>query len=183
MQVAVNFRHMETSDPVRDYALEKLDRVKKYIEEPIDIQVTLSVEKKIRHIATVTMIAKGTTVKATEETNDMYAAIDAVVDKIERQLKRYKEKIKDHKPSAGREREIQKTVVTAESLDEGLEEPVIVRSHTFSAKPMSPEEAVMQMNLLHKEFIVYNDAQSNEINVVYRRKDGNYGLIAPQQGR
>ncbi|NIQ94933.1 MAG: ribosome-associated translation inhibitor RaiA [Desulfuromonadales bacterium] len=183
MQVAVNFRHMETSDPVRDYALEKLERVKKYIEEPVDIQVTLSVEKKIRHIATVTMVAKGVTVKATEETNDMYAAIDAVVDKIERQLKRYKEKIKDHKPASGREKEIQKTVVTAESFDEGLDEPVIIRSHTFSAKPMSPEEAVMQMNLLHKEFIVYNDAQSNEINVVYRRKDGNYGLIVPQQGQ
>jgi len=181
MQVAVNFKHMEKSDPLRDYVEAKVDRVKKYIDEPADVQATLSIEGKIRHIATVTMYAKGVTVKATEEMDDMYAAIDLVVDKIERQLKRYKEKLKDHKPTAGRERQIQKTIMTAESFDEGLEEPVIIRTKSFSAKPMSPEEAVMQMNLLHKEFLVYNDAQSNEINVVYRRKDGNYGLIIPQQ--
>lgn len=180
MQIAVNFRHMETSDPVRVYAEEKLARVKKYIEEPIDVQMSLSVEKKIRHKATVTMVAKGITIKGTEETNDMYAAIDMVVDKIERQLKRYKEKLKEHKPASGRAWQIQKTVVTAESLEEGLPEPAIVRSTSFSVKPMSAEEAVMQMDLLDKEFLVYNDATSNAINVVYRRKDGNYGLIAPE---
>jgi putative sigma-54 modulation protein len=179
MQVAVTFRHMEVSEPVRAYAEEKVARVKKYIEEPIDAEVVLSVEKKIRHNAEVTITAKGITIKGSEQTNDMYAAIDAVVDKIERQLKRYKEKIKNHKPVAGRERRVEKSVVAAESLEEGGT-PVIIRTRSFEVKPMSVEEAVMQMDLLHKDFLVFTDDRTEEINVVYRRSDGNYGLIVPQ---
>jgi putative sigma-54 modulation protein len=179
MQIAVTFRHMDTSEPVRAYAEEKVARVKKYIDEPIDAQVVLSVEKKIRHNAEVTIIAKGITIKGSEETNDMYAAIDAVVDKIERQLKRYKEKIKNHKPSTGRERQVEKRVVAAESLEEGRT-PVIIRSRSIEIKPMSVEEAVMQMDLLNKDFLVFTDDRTEEMNVVYRRQDGNYGLIVPQ---
>lgn len=180
MQIAVTFRHMEASDPLRAYAEDKLERVKKYIDEPIDAQVVMSVEKKIRHRAEVALVAKGITIKGSEETNDMYAAVDAVVDKIERQLKRYKEKIKNHKPASGRERQVQKTVFAAESIDEGQGERAIIRSHSFPVKPMSVEEAVMQMDLLHKDFLVFTDDESEAINVVYRRKDGNYGLIIPQ---
>lgn len=180
MQIAVTFRHMEVSEPVRTYVEEKLSRVKKYIDEPIDAQVVLSVEKKIRHQAEVSIVAKGITIKGSEQTNDMYAAVDAVVDKIERQLKRYKEKIKEHKPLSGKERQVRKTVLTAESIDEGRGEPVIVRSDSFSVKPLSVEEAVMQMDLLHKDFLVFTDATTEEFSVVYRRKDGNYGLIVPQ---
>ena len=180
MQIDVTFRHMEVSEPVRAYVEEKLDRVKKYIDEPIDAQAVLSVEKKIRHKAVVTISAKGITIKASEETNDMYAAIDAMVDKIERQLKRYKEKLKKHKPASGKERQIQKTVFTAESIDVGAPEPTIIRSNSFHVKPMAVEEAVMQMDLLHKDFLVFTDSATEEINVVYRRKDGNYGLIVPQ---
>jgi putative sigma-54 modulation protein len=180
MQIAVTFRHMEASEPVRAYVEEKLSRVKKYIDEPIDAQAVLSVEKKIRHQAEFSIVAKGITIKGSEQTNDMYAAVDAAVDKIERQLKRYKEKIKEHKPLTGKERQVQKTVLTAESIDEGHGEPVIVRSDSFSVKPLSVEEAVMQMDLLHKDFLVFTDATTEEMSVVYRRKDGNYGLIVPQ---
>jgi putative sigma-54 modulation protein len=171
---------MDVSEPVRAYVEEKLERVKKYIDEPIDAQAVLSVEKKIRHKAVVTISAKGVTIKASEETNDMYAAIDSMVDKIERQFKRYKEKLKQHKPASGKERQIQKTVFEAESIDIGSSEPTIIRSHSFSVKPMAVEEAVMQMDLLHKDFLVFTDATTEEINVVYRRQDGNYGLIVPQ---
>ncbi|WP_225072200.1 ribosome-associated translation inhibitor RaiA [Desulfuromonas sp. CSMB_57] len=181
MQIAVTFRHMEASEPVRAYVEEKLGRVKKYIDEPIDAQAVLAVEKKIRHSAEVTLVAKGITIKGSEETNDMYAAIDAVVDKIERQLKRYKEKIKNHKPDTGRARVVAKTVLAAESIDEGASEPVIIRSQSFPVKPMSVEEAVMQMDLLNKNFLVFTDSSSEEIQVVYRRKDGNYGLIVPER--
>ena len=181
MQITVTFRHMETSDPVRTYAEEKLSRVKKYIDEPIDVQVALSVEKKIRHRAEVTIVAKGVTIKASDETNDMYAAIDTVIDKIERQVKRYKEKLKNHMPNTARGVDVKKMVLEAESVDMGHEEPVIVREQSFPVKPMSVEEAVMQMDLLHKDFLVYTDAISEAINVVYRRKDGNYGLISPQK--
>lgn len=180
MQIAVTFRHMEASEPVRAYVTEKLSRVKKYIDEPIDAQVALSVEKKIRHNVEVTLVAKGVTIKGSEETADMYAAIDQVVDKIERQLKRYKEKLKEHKPSAARGREVEKAVISAESIEEGNGAPVIIRSRSFPVKPMAVEEAIMQMDLLHKDFFVFTDANSEEINVVYRRTDGNYGLIVPQ---
>jgi putative sigma-54 modulation protein len=171
---------METSDPVRTYVEEKLTKVKKYIEEPVEAHVVLSVEKKIRHKAEVSLVAKGITIKASDETIDMYAAIDGVLDKIDRQLKRYKDKIKNHKPGIGREWKVDKTIFAAQSIDEGHPEPVIVKTDSFHVKPMSVEEAVMQMDLLHKDFLVYTDSNSEAINVVYRRKDGNYGLIVPQ---
>ena len=180
MQVAVTFRHMDSSEPVRSYVAEKMLRVKKYIDEPVEAQVVLSVEKKIRHKAEVTLTAKGITIKAAEQTEDMYAAVDGVLDKLERQLKRYKEKIKKHKPQTGRERQVAKTVFAAQSIDEGHAEPTIIKTDTVHVKPMSVEEAVMQMDLLEKEFLVFTDSNSAEINVVYRRKDGNYGLIVPQ---
>ena len=181
MQITTTFRHLDPSDALKSYAEEKLERVNKYIDEPVVAQVFMTVEK-IRHCAEVTITAKGITIKASEETNDMYSAIDAVVDKIERQLRRYKERIKDHKPaSESLDRQVKKTVVAAESIDQQLE-PVIIRSKTFSIKPMSVDEAVMQMDLLHKDFLVFTDAVTDSISVVYRRKDGNYGLIEPQKG-
>lgn len=180
MQIAVTFRHMESSEAVRTYVEEKLARVKKYIDEPIDAQVVLSVQKKINHKAEVIMVAKGLTMKSAESKDDMYAAIDLMVDKIERQLKRYKDKLKRHKGSTGLQRQVEKTIIAAPSVDEGDGKPEIIRSHSFSVKPMSVEEAVMQMDLLNKEFLVFTDDNSEEMNVVYRRKDGNYGLIVPQ---
>ena len=181
MQITTTFRHMEPSEALKSYAEEKLERVKKYIDEPIVVQVFLTVEK-IRHSAEVTITAKGITIKAAEETNDMYASVDAVSDKIERQLRRFKERIKAHKPSSDttRERQVQKSIVEAQSIEENSAAPVIVKTKSFSMKPMSVEEAVMQMELLHKDFLVYTEASTENINVVYRRKDGNYGLIAPE---
>jgi len=178
MQIATTFRHMEPSEALKSYAEEKLERVKKYIDEPIVVQVFLTVEK-IRHMADVTITAKGITIKANEETNDMYASIDAVADKIERQLRRFKERIKAHKPNDARERQVQKSIVEAESIEE-TQSPVVIKTKSFSMKPMSVEEAVMQMELLHKDFLVYTEASTENINVGYRRKDGNYGLIAPE---
>lgn len=180
MQITTTFRHMEASEALKSYAEEKLERVKKYIDEPIVVQVFLTVEK-IRHMAEVTITAKGITIKAAEETNDMYASLDAVSDKIERQLRRFKERIKAHKPASdARERQVQKSIVEAQSIEEATAAPVVIKTKSFSMKPMSVEEAVMQMELLHKDFLVYTESSTETINVVYRRKDGNYGLIAPE---
>lgn len=180
MQVTTTFRHMEQSDALKSYAEEKLERVTKYIDAPINAQVFFTVEK-IRHIVEIVINAKGVSTKASESTNDMYAAVDAVIDKIERQLKRYKEKIKAHKPNGDeRGRQISKKIYQAESI-ESNQEPVVIRTKTETVKPMSVEEAVMQMDLLHKDFIVFTDAASIELSVLYRRKDGNFGLIAPQR--
>jgi putative sigma-54 modulation protein len=180
MQVSTTFRHMEQSEALKNYAEEKLERVAKYIDEPISAQVYFSVEK-IRHIVEIVISGRGITTKASEATNDMYAAVDAVLDKIERQLKRYKEKLKDHKPAANNGRTMSKMVFHAESI-ESNPEPVVITTKTETAKPMAVEEAVMQMDLLHKDFLVFTDAVSGEINVLYRRKDGNFGLIEPQRG-
>lgn len=181
MQVTTTFRQMEQSDAIKSYAEEKLERVLKYIDEPVNAQVYFAVEKKIRHIVEIVISAKGVNTKASEATNDMYAAVDAVIDKIERQLKRYKEKIKTHKPNGEeRGRQISKKIFHAESI-EASQDPVVIRTKTETAKPMSVEEAVMQMDLLHKDFIVYTDSVSSELNVLYRRKDGNFGLIEPQR--
>lgn len=182
MQVTTTFRHMEQSEALKSYAEEKLERLTKYIDEPINVQVYFAVEKKIRHIVEIVITAKGINTKASEATNDMYAAIDAVLDKIERQLKRYKEKIKAHKPSGDdRGRQFSKKIFEAESIESDVES-VVIRTQTETAKPMSVEEAVMQMDLLHKDFIVFTDSVNNEINVMYRRKDGNFGLIEPHRG-
>jgi putative sigma-54 modulation protein len=172
---------MEQSDALKTYAEEKLERVLKYIDEPVSAQVYFSVEK-IRHVVEIVVSGKGVNTKASEATNDMYAAIDMVLDKIERQLKRYKEKLKAHKP-AGEEhgRKLSKKVFNAESM-ESNPEPVVITTKTETAKPMSVDEAVMQMDLLHKDFLVFTDATSNELHVLYRRKDGNFGLIEPHKG-
>lgn len=181
MNVSTTFRHMEQSEALKTYAEEKLERVKKYIDGPVNAQVYFTVEK-IRHIVEIVVSSRGLNTKASEATNDMYAAVDAVIDKIERQLKRYKEKLKAHKPASDDSgRRISKKIYHAESIETETE-PVIITTKTEIAKPMSVDEAVMQMDLLHKDFLVFTDASSNEINVVYRRKDGNFGHIAPQRG-
>lgn len=180
MNVTTTFRHMEQSEALKAYAEEKLERVKKYIDGPINAQVYFTVEK-IRHIVEIVVNAKGVNTKASEATNDMYAAVDAVIDKIERQLKRYKERLKAHKPAnEASGRAMSKQIFQAESI-ETSSEPVVITTKIETAKPMSVDEAVMQMDLLHKDFLVFTDAVSGEINVVYRRKDGNFGLIAPQR--
>lgn len=181
MKVNTTFRHMEQSEALKAYAEEKLERVRKYIEEPVSANVYFTVEK-IRHIVEIVVTGRGVSTKASEATNDMYAAIDAVIDKIERQLKRYKEKLKGHKPgNDDNGRLISKHVLQAESI-ESNQEPLIITTKTDTVKPMSVDEAVMQMDLLHKDFLVFTDANSDDINVIYRRKDGNFGLIAPQKG-
>ena len=180
MQIAVNFRHMESSEAVRTYVEEKLSRVKKYIGEPIDAQVVLSVQKKIHHRAEVTLVAKGLTMKSAEETGDMYAAIDLMVDKIERQLKRHKEKRKDHKIDTADKGMVNESIIEANNVEEEVVALNIIKSHSAFVKPMSVEEAAMQMDLLDKNFLVFTDDRSEEMNVVYRRSDGNYGLIVPQ---
>jgi putative sigma-54 modulation protein len=172
---------MEQSEALKAYAEEKLERVVKYMDNPINVQVYFTVEKKIRHIVEIVITAKGVNTKASEATHDMYAAVDAVIDKIERQLVRYKEKIKAHKPNGDEHgRQVSKKIFEAESI-EATTGSVVIKTTTETAKPMSIEEAVMQMDLLHKDFIVFTDADSSDINVLYRRKDGNFGLIEPQR--
>lgn len=171
MQVTVTFRHMESSEALRNYANEKTDRLSKYLFEPIEVHWVLSVEK-IRHIADATVVANGTTVKAQGDTQDMYSAIDMVIDKLENQVRKHKEKAKDHK-------NVSESIRYSEAAAEGPAgaRPRIVKKENRFVKPMSVEEAAMQMDAVDNDFLVFTNAATSNINVIYRTEDGDYGLI------
>lgn len=182
METLVTFRHVDASDAIKSYAEEKVSRIKKYLMDPIDVHIILSVEK-IRHTAEVTIVTNGITINAEETTQDMYSAIDMVMDKIERQVRRYKEKIKSKKVNSNTKKlGMRMQIFSAESFDTDESKPKIIKERNFFAKPMSIDEAVMQMDLLHDDLLVFTNAQSDEINIIHRRKDGNYGLIEPHVG-
>lgn len=175
MQVNVTFRHMESSEALKGYAIEKTERLAKYLFEPIEIHWVLSVEK-IRHIADATITANGTTIKAQEATQDMYSAIDMALDKLEGQVRKHKERMKDHKPHNGEVASIRYEGAAAGS-PVAAQRPRIVKKENQFPKPMSVEEAVMQMEVIGNDFLVFTDSATGNINVIYRTNDGDYGLI------
>jgi putative sigma-54 modulation protein len=178
MQTAVTFRNIEPSDALKSYVQERTARLVKYIDKPMESQVTLTVQR-FRHIVEVIINANGIRIAGQESHDDMYAAIDLVMDKIERQVKKYKDRIRKHKPSPGKEIRWRRDIYEQESFDEDRE-PAVVRTENYWVKPMSVEEAVMQMDLSQQDFLVFNNASSQMVNVIYRRRDGNDGLIVPQ---
>lgn len=178
MQLTVTFRHLESSDALKKYVEERTNRLTKYVDRPMEGQVTLTVQK-FRHIADVVLNADGLRIAGQEAHDDMYAAIDLVMDKIERQVKKYREKIRKHKPLQGKEIRWRRDIYEQESFEDERE-PVVVRTENYFVKPMSVEEAAMQMDLTNQEFLVFNNASTQTVNVIYRRKDGNFGLIVPQ---
>jgi putative sigma-54 modulation protein len=187
---------MDASQAVRDYAEEKLDKIRKYFQkDPIAAHAVFAVERGFHHVADINItMPNGIVINAKETTEDMYSSIDLVMAKIERQVRRYKEKIRSHKGSEGLhgQREITHSVLAVPEAEEGAPaganghgaeaaEPEIVKKSKFFAKPLTPQEAVMQMNLLNNDFLVFTNATSHEVNVVYRRGDGTYGLIETGQ--
>lgn len=175
MQTNITFRNVEATEAIKAYARDKVERVHKYIDGASEAHVVLGVERHL-HQADITVHAGHFFLRGREVCDDLYASIDLAMDKIERQLKRYKEKLKErraqphHNEGSIKVRHDVVEVATATT-------PEIVRTSEFPAKPMSVDEAVMQMDLAHNDFLVFQNAESREVNVVYRRKDGNYGLI------
>jgi putative sigma-54 modulation protein len=182
MQITVTFRHVEPTAALKTYAEEKLERVKKYLRRPVDAHVILSVSKE-RHVAEITLQADHVTMFAQEETHDLYSAIDLAVDKLEHQAGKLKAKRSEHKGvGIGRE-EAEHFGVTSSVLSErraGARHEVI-RSERIPAKPMAIEEAVAQLDASRDEFLVFVNASNQMLAVLYRRKDGNYGLIEPER--
>jgi ribosome hibernation promoting factor len=194
MQLSVTFRHMDSTDALRDYAREKVERIRKYFPDPIKAHVVLVCDRGYNHTADVMItLHNGLVIKGVETTEDMYSSIDLVMAKIERQVRRYKEKIRSHKGQEGLhgQREIIHSVLAAPPEEtqtpstngHGTQaaEAEIIKKSKFFAKPLTPNEAVMQMNLLNNDFLVFTNAASHEVNVVYRRGDGTYGLIETGQ--
>ncbi|MCU0579730.1 MAG: ribosome-associated translation inhibitor RaiA [Desulfobacterota bacterium] len=176
MQLSVSFRNLDPSDHLKNYAETRLNRIRKYMEEPIEVHVVLSVQK-FRHTADVTINANGIKIKAQEETGDLYSAIDLVMDKIEKQIKRQRERLKEHKTEL-RPRSEEEEALPGEE-EAVAEAPQVIKKERFFAKPMDVEEAAMQLRLSSNEFLVFTNAKTRVINVLYKQKDGNFGLIEP----
>ena len=170
MNVIMNGRHLDITPALRSYAEEKIGRFDKYLSSITEAVVTLSVEK-YRHKAEVLLKVNGVQIQAEGKTGEVYSAIDQVVEKLEKQVVRYKEKLHDHRKGE------KKTTETPEG--ERIEPGRIIKHKRFDMKPMSPEEAVNHMEFLDKNFFIFTNDRSGDVNVVYRRDDGNYGLIEP----
>lgn len=173
MKVIVSGRNMDVTGALKDTVQSKLGKLDKFFDKDLEAQATLSVEKN-RHIVEVTIPINGSILRAEEATEDMYGSIDKVVDKLTRQLRKQKNKLENRNNKYKTIRFENIPAYESESM-----EPKIVRTKRFSIKPMNAEEAVLQMELLGHNFYVFLDGETDEVGVVYKRKDGNYGLIEP----
>ncbi|MBM4144659.1 MAG: ribosome-associated translation inhibitor RaiA [Nitrospira sp.] len=172
MNIIVTGRHIEVTPALKSYAEKKIARFDRYLSNISEAVVTISVEK-YRHKVEVLLKVNGVLIQAEGITGDVYSSIDEVAEKLERQIKKYKEKLVAHRKSEG------KAVPMSEEALLPAEVGRIIKNKRFELKPMSPDEAAMQMELLDKDFFVFTNDNSGEINVIYRRRDNNFGLIEP----
>jgi len=183
MQILVTFRHVDPTPALKSYAEEKLARVKKYLRRPVEAHVILAVSKE-RHVAEITLKADHVTMFAEDTTHDLYSAIDLAVDKLEHQAQRLHERRRRHTGGANARgldtSEVMTSVLAADSRGPGGTAEVI-RTQRVPAKPMSVEEAVAELAASNDEFLVFTNASNERLAVLYRRRDGNYGLIEPEQ--
>ncbi len=179
MNTIVKGRHMEVTPSLREYAEEKIGRVAKLLNDHMVMSVELGLRPDInttiekRHVVEVTMFTKGHVIRAKEAAIDMYAAIDLVSEKLERQVQKLRTKMFDRHKAAPQ-------VATVAEAPGEEREPSIVKRKVIEVKPMAPEEAALQMELLGHDFFVFASAETEGINVLYRRSDGDYGLIVPR---
>ena len=201
MQLSTTFRHMDASQAVREYAAEKLEKIRRYFhKDPISAHATFGVERGFHHVADLSVtLPNGIVISAKETTEDMYSSIDLATARIERQVRKWKERIRDHKPHGGPSTSVREMVIMPEEVEPaapsvpGVSPPSVakapvapappahgfnvIKDERFTARSMTVEDAVMQLNLLGDELMVFTDAGSGRTSVLYRRKDGNYGLI------
>ncbi|MCK4260692.1 MAG: ribosome-associated translation inhibitor RaiA [Halanaerobiales bacterium] len=178
MKIAIRGKNLELTNALKGYVEEKIGKIEKYFQEAfIEALVALEVEKE-RHIVEVTIMVDGLILRGEESSGDMYASIDGVIDKLERQVRKHKTRI--NRKIRERKQEFKLQFVSEPGELDNEEEPKIVRTKRFSVKPMSVEEAVMQMDLIGHDFFVFTNADTETVNVVYKRKNGQYGLIDPE---
>jgi putative sigma-54 modulation protein len=214
VQIATTFRHMETSNAVREYAIERLSKLLKYFRrDPIAAHAVFSVENEHQYAVELSLtLPNGLVLQAHESTEDMYSSIDLASARIERQVRRWKDKIRDHKPHKGPSFSVSDNVLHGESLEPrpgkaaakgakgtttgkvekgGKKEPAkasklvspaapkldVIREQTFTVRTLRVDDAVMQLNLLENNFLVFTNAETGTITVTYRRQDGHYGLL------
>lgn len=170
MKFIITGKKIELTEGIKDKIYKKLGKLEKFFKDEPQVKVTVSAVKD-RHTIEVTIFSKGVMFRAEETDVDLYACIDMIVDVIERQMRRHKTHL---------EKKLKKEAFDVPYQPEAIkeeEEYKVVKVKKFAFKPMDVEEAILQMNMLNHEFFVFNNAESGEINIVYKRKDGNYGLI------
>ena len=174
MKYIISGKNIEVTPGLRSAVEDNIGKLERYFTEETEVHVTLSVEKERQKIE-VTIPVKGNIIRSEQVSNDMYVSIDLVEEIIERQLKKYKNKLVDQKQSAGF---FKQEYIDKEYMED--EEVKIIRSKKFDIKPMYPEDACIQMELLGHNFFVFCNAETEQINVVYKRKGNTYGLIEPE---
>lgn len=181
MNLILKGKQFEVNDSIENYVRKKMMKLEKYFDQIIEAVATVSVEKN-RHIFEVTLQAKRAIIRAEEESDNIYNSIDRVVERLERQIIKYKERLYS-KYSNEYNKEKVSVIVETEEPDSSAhlnQERRIVKNKRFVLKPMSPEEATLQMELLGHNFYVFSNEETAQINVIYKRKDGNFGLIEPE---
>ena len=174
MKISVTFRNTEGENWQNEYVEERLKKLERYIDNPVDAHVILSVEK-FRNTAEINLTANGLNINSKEEEKDMHLAIDNVIEKIERQLKKHKEKIRDFKSNQSRSDESDRESPGEEG--EELSESGVVETRKIVLKPMSIDDAIMEMETTKNRFVIYRDSSSEKVSVIYRRDDGKFALL------
>ena len=171
MKIKIAGRHTDASPTLRDYIIEKTEALERFFDRIVSVDVVLSVEKE-RHIADFhAHLTNRKTINAREESTDMYASIDTAIDRLKRQLVKFKDQLQEVRD---------RTAPHVEEADE-IPERRIIRSEAYFQKPMAVEEAALQLDAIDKEFLVFVDVETDEIAIIYRRRDGNFGLIEPRR--
>lgn len=185
MNMSIRGQQIEVTDALREYVDKKLGRLEKYFDAPpsSDGTVTLNAIRGV-HTVEVTIPLPGVLLRAEDRSDDMYASIDAVVDKLERQIRKYKTKLNRKVRQEGLRVAAEASATSTRLADEVEEEEgdfQVVRTKRFTLKPMDVEEAILQMDMLGHNFFVFSNIDSRDVNVVYKRNDGKYGLIAQNE--
>jgi putative sigma-54 modulation protein len=183
MSVDITGRHIEITEPIRKFATDRLERLRGVIDEVLEVHFTLTVEKHQRHIAEVNIKTRRDFHHCEEVSTDMYTSIASVVDKVEKQILRNKDRNVARKRHNNNHKGAE--VITATSIVEieellGENLPRIIRTHEMAAKPMSVDDAAIQIDGSNHDFLVFRNADTEKLNVVYKRKDGNIGWIEPE---
>jgi putative sigma-54 modulation protein len=175
MKVNIYGKNMQLTEALKEATIKKVKRLDKFFQQDVEAKVVLSIEKKDQKVE-VTIPFNGRIARVEEYSDDMYNSIDEAVESLEQQIRKYKTKLQDKRQSSESIK-----FENVEPLDEeDLNEFKVVKTKRFAIKPMNIEEAVLQMDLLKHNFFVFLNADSEEVNVVYKRKDNNYGLIEPE---
>ena len=186
MKTTITGRHMELTDALRSYIDNALRKIEAHFDKVIEADVVLDVEKH-RHIAEINLHANGVRIHGREASQDMYASVDAVIAKLEKQIRKYRDRINRHHPRSVKEMQSYQHAIISLDQDNGRDEAEehpalhkVVHREKISMKPMTVEEAVMQLELVDDPFLVFSNADTSQVNVLYARGDNTYGLIEPQ---